>query len=465
MTASDEAYDLVTIGAGPGGSTAALRAAELGMRAACVEASPQPGGVCLHVGCIPSKALLDSSELFSLARKELAEHGIRAEGLAFDLGTLMGRKEQVVERLGETLRRSMERAGVELLRGTGRPVGPNEVEVVSEGSPARKLRAQAILLATGSEPLPVRGLPFDGRRIISSTEALSLGEVPRRLGILGGSYVGLELGSVWARLGAEVTVLEMLPRLASSTDGQVARALARSLSKQGLALRLGVRVTEASVSEGVRVLLETESGREEFACDVLLVAAGRRPLTGGLGLESLGVHLGEDGRVQVDEEYRTSVPSILAVGDLTPGPMLAHKAAAEGRVAVERLAGIATEVNYDAIPSAIYTRPEVASVGLTEEQVRERGVEPRIGTYSFGGNARARSLASAEGFVKVIVHPRSDRILGVHILGPHASELIAECTLALEFGASAEDLARTVHSHPTLGEALQEAARAGTSSS
>ncbi|MBI5441784.1 MAG: dihydrolipoyl dehydrogenase, partial [Deltaproteobacteria bacterium] len=446
--------------AGPGGYVAAIRASQLGKKVAVVE-KKYWGGVCLNVGCIPSKALLDSSELYALARRSFGRHGIGVEGLAVDVPRMLARKDEIVHGLADTLRRALERAGVELLHGAGRLTGPEEVEFApADGAEPRRLRARAILLATGSEPVELPGLPFDGKRVVTSTEALSFSEVPQRLSVLGGGYVGLELGSLWARLGARVTVVEALPRLASATDGQIARALGRSLSKQGLEFRLGTKVAEASATaEGVRAALESEGGREELSCDVLLVAAGRRPLTAGLGLENVGVELDPAGRVRVDEAYRTSVPSILAVGDLVPGPMLAHKASAEGVAAVERLAGREAEVNYDAIPSAIYTAPEVGSVGLTEEAARERGVEPKIGTYPFGGNARARSLEEAEGVVKVIAHPRTDRLLGVHILGPRASELIAECALALEFGASAEDLARTVHGHPTLGEAVREAAK------
>jgi dihydrolipoamide dehydrogenase len=458
-----DTYDLIVIGAGPGGSTAALRAAELGLKVACLEKDERPGGVCLNVGCIPSKALLDSSELFALAGSRFGAHGLRVEGLSCDLGRMMARKEEIVSGLGETLRRSLERAGVELLRGSGRLIGPHRVELAHDGGESRMLEGRAILLATGSEPVELPGLSFDGRRIVSSTDALSFREVPRRLGVLGGGYVGLELGSLWARLGSEVTLIEALPRIASSTDGQVARALARSLGKQGLTFRLGTKVLRASASDdGVSAVLAGGEGTEEFACDVLLVAAGRRPLIGGLGLESIGVETDATGRLPVDERYRTKTPSVLAIGDLIAGPMLAHKASAEGIAAAEGLAGREAEVNYDAIPSAIYTSPEVGSVGLTEEEARERGVEPKIGTVPFGGNARARCLGEAEGLVKVVAHPRTGRVLGVHVLGPRASELIAECTLALESDATVELLARAVHGHPTLGEALQEAARAAS---
>lgn len=464
--ADNERFDLVVVGSGPGGYVAAVRAAQLGLRVACVERDARTGGVCLNVGCIPSKALLDSSEFYALAGERLAEHGVVAKDVRLDLAAMMARKEKVVQGLCDNVRKLLEGSGVVLIRGVAKLVGAQSVEVTRpEDVPGESrpfvLEGRSILLATGSEPVELPSLPFDGTHIVSSTEALSFESVPEHLVIVGGGYIGLELGSVWARLGARVTVVEKLPRIVGTLDGQVVRALERTLTRQGLTFRLRTGVLGAEVvQENVRVALDVEGGgKDELLCDRLLVAVGRRPLTAGLGIEDVGVRLEEKtGRLWVDEHYRTSVPSILAIGDLVSGPMLAHKASAEGVAAVECLAGLPGEVNYDSIPSVVYTAPEVASVGLTEEVVRERGIEVRIGSASFAGNGRARCLGEAEGFVKLIVHARTDRILGVHIIGPRASDLISEAVLALEFSATAEDIARTVHGHPTFAEALHEAA-------
>jgi dihydrolipoamide dehydrogenase len=461
-------FDLVVIGAGPGGYVAAARAAGLGMKVACVEREERLGGVCLRVGCIPSKALLDSSELYAAAGERMAEHGIGVGRVRLDLKAMLARKDRVVADLTGAVQTLLERAGVEIVRGTARLAGPNGVAVESAGGKGRSkagatLEAKAVLLATGSEPVDVPAFPADGKRIVTSTEALAFDAVPQRLGIVGGGYIGLELGSVWARLGSEVTVIEALPRIASTADGQVGRALERSLKKQGLSVRVKTRVVEAkATARGVKAILEGEGGeRETFSCDRLLVAVGRRPLTRGLGLAEAGVQVDEKtGRVKVDAAYRTSVPTVYAVGDLVDGPMLAHKASAEGIAAVEGLAGLPGEVNYDAVPSVIYTHPEAASVGLTEEQVKARGAPYCSGIYPFGGNGRARCLGETEGFVKVLAHKASGRLLGVHVVGPRASDLLAEAVLAVELGAGAEALARTVHAHPTFGEALMEAAGA-----
>ena len=457
-----ERYDIIIVGAGPAGYVAAIRAAQLGMKVACIEKEQRLGGVCLNVGCIPSKALLDSSEYYHLAREHFAEHGIKTGKLKLDLAAMMARKEQVVHELTENVRKLLDGNRVAVIGGVARLAGPDRVEVKDGSGGGQFIEGKAILLATGSEPVALPGLAFDGERIVSSTEALSFREVPQHLGIVGGGYIGLEVGSVWLRLGAQVTVVEMLPQIAPLLDGQVARGLERILTRQGLTFRLRTKVQGAEVSgNGVHVSLESEGRQEALECDRLLVAVGRRPLTRGLGLEELGVKTdARTGQILVDDQYRTSVPTIYAVGDLIPGPMLAHKASAEGMAAVECVAGLPGEVNYDAIPAVIYTWPEVASVGLTEEQVKERGIPYCVGTYPFSGAGRARCMGEQDGFVKVIVQSKTDRLLGVHILGPRASDMIAECVLALEFGASSEDLARTVHGHPTFAEALQEAAMA-----
>lgn len=459
--AESSAYDLVIIGSGPGGYVAAVRAAQLGLKTACVEKWPRLGGVCLNVGCIPSKALLDSSEHFHVARTRLADHGITTGEVGMDVAKMMARKEQVVKELTDNVRKLLENHKVTLVQGTAKLAGRQRVEVAFEAG-SRTLTAPNIILATGSEPLAPAGLAFDGKIILGSTEALRLDAVPQRLGIVGGGYIGLELGSVWMRLGAKVTVIEMLPEIAPTLDGQVRRRLQSILKKQGFTFRLGTRVKGATAANG-RAVVEVESGTatETLEFETLLVSVGRRPLTRELGLEAAGVETDpKTGCVRVDASLRTSASGIYAIGDLVPGPMLAHKASAEGRAAAEIIAGKPGEVNYDAIPAIVYTAPEVASVGLTEEQVKARDIPYATGVYPFAGAGRARCLGETEGFVKVIAHKTTDRILGAHIIGARASEMIAEAVIALEFGASAEDIARTVHGHPTFSEALMEAAAA-----
>ena len=466
--ANQESYDLIIIGTGPGGYVAAVRAAQLGLKVVCVEKDARLGGVCLNVGCIPSKALLDSSEYFHMAKKRFAEHGIQTGRVRLDLAAMMARKEQVVKELTENVRKLLEGNKVRVIHGTARLAGADRVEVTKNSGSSDKgghqvLQAKAIMLATGSIPVAVPELEFDGKRIVSSTEALSFDSVPKHLGIVGGGYIGLELGSVWSRLGAKVTVIEMLPKVATTLDGQVARSLERILVKQGLSIRLKTKVSDAQISgTKVRVnLLDGDDKKSSLNCDRLLVAVGRRPLTEGLGLEEIGVEMDpRTGHVLVDETYQTNVASLYAIGDLIPGPMLAHKASAEGIAAAECIAGLPGEVNYDAIPAVVYTWPEVACVGLTEEQVKVRGIPYCVGSYPFAGTGRARCMGATDGFVKLIAHSETDRILGVHIIGPRAADMIAECVLGVEFGASSEDIARTVHGHPTFSEALQEAAMA-----
>lgn len=464
--AKTEKFDLVIIGGGPGGYVAAVRAAQLDMRVACVEKEPRLGGVCLRVGCIPSKALLDSSEYYHLAKERFAEHGIETGKLTLDLPAMMARKDKVVEDLTDNVRKLLERNKIEIVHGTARLAGSGRVEVrnAEEKDRQQTLEANSIILATGSEPVAVPGLEFDGKNIISSSEALQLQTVPKQLGIVGGGYIGLELGSVWRRLGAEVTVIEMLPQIVAALDGQVGRTLHRILKKQGFDFRLKTKVTGAKASaKKVTVTLEAGGKEETLKFDKLLVAVGRRPLTRGLGLEEIGIETdAKTGIVIVNEKFQTKQPGIYAIGDLIAGPMLAHKASAEGIAAVESIAGLPGEVNYDAIPAIIYTAPEVASVGLTEEQAKQRDIPYRVGTYPFTGAGRARCLGETDGFAKVIAHKKTDRVLGVHVIGARASEMIAECVLAVEFGAAAEDMARTVHGHPTFSEALMEAAMAAS---
>ena len=452
-------YDLIIIGSGPGGYVAAVRAAELGMKVACVEKSPRLGGVCLNVGCIPSKALLDSSEHFEFTQQHFAEHGLKVNEISVDVATMITRKEQVVETLTSQVKVLLEGHKVTIIPGQARLVANDRVEVQYE-SETFTLQARSILLATGSESIAVPGLGFDGERIVSSTEALSFDAVPEHLVIVGGGYIGLELGTVWRRLGSKVTVVEMLPNVAATLDRQVGRTLERLLAKQGLELRVNTKVSKAEVvGNKVKVTLESRGEGSSLECDKLLVAVGRRALTKNLGLEELSINTEpRTGQILVDEQYRTNIPNIYAIGDVVPGPMLAHKASAEGRAAVECIAGLPGEVNYDTIPAIVYTWPEVASVGLTEEQLKDRDTPYKVGNFPFAGVGRARCMGEKDGFVKILTHGKTDRVLGVHIIGPRASDMIAECVIAMEFGASAEDLARTIHGHPTLAEGIQEAA-------
>ncbi len=453
-------FDLVIIGSGPGGYVAAVRAAQLGLKTAVVEKATRLGGVCLNVGCIPSKAMLDSSEYYHLAKERFAEYGIKTGKVSLDLPAMLARKDKVVAELTENVRKLLEGNNIEVIHGTATVKAAGTVEVTSGKKKPITLSAKNILLATGSEPIEVKGLEFDGKHIVSSTEALSFDAVPKSLGIVGGGYIGLELGSVWNRLGSKVTVIEMLPKIATTLDGQVGRALDRILKRQGLTFRLNTKVAKATVTgKKVKAVLESGDKSEEMTFDRLLVSIGRRPLTRGLGIEALKIATDpKTGQILVDETYRTNVDGIYAIGDLVPGPMLAHKASAEGIAAVECIAGHAGEVNYDAIPAVVYTWPEVASVGLTEEQVREKEIPYCMGSFPFSGAGRARCMGETDGFVKLISHGKTDRILGVHIIGPRAADMIAECVLALEFGASSEDISRTIHGHPTFSEALQEAA-------
>ena len=453
-------YDLVVIGAGPGGYVAAIRAAQLGMRVACVEKDQALGGTCLNIGCIPSKALLDSSELYHQARHGLGAHGIKVDGLELDLAAMMARKDRVVRGLTQGVASLFKKNKVVWVQGAARLAGAGRV-VLRAGNGEQTLEAARVLIASGSAPTPLRSLPFDGERIVSSTEALSLARVPERMLVIGAGAVGLELGSVWSRLGAEVTVVEIVDRILPGMDRGMAAQLQRALERQGLAFRLETEARSAArTARGVRVTLASKGGTADVEADVVLVAVGRRPYTEGLGAREVGLTVDERGRLVVNERYETSVAGVFAIGDVIAGPMLAHKASEEGVIAVECMAGQPAHVNYDAIPNIVYTWPELASVGLSEEEAAARGLAVAVGTFPFVANGRARCMNETDGGVKVLADARTDRIVGLHILGPRASDLIAEAALAMEFDASAEDVARSVHAHPTLPEAVKEAALA-----
>jgi dihydrolipoamide dehydrogenase len=467
-------YDLVVIGAGPGGYVAAIRAAQLGKRVACVEkrAGNALGGTCLNVGCIPSKALLDSSELYEVTRHKLAKHGIKVGDVSLDLGEMMKRKDGVVKSLTGGIAMLFKKNKVTPVYGTGKLLGGGKVEVTAADGAKTQLEAEHVLLATGSESTELPFLKFDGKTVVSSTEALTFDAVPKHLIVVGGGYIGLELGSVWRRLGSEVTVIEFLPRILTICDGEVATQVHKLLTKQGFQIHLDTKVTGAKVGNGVlgdtgvTVTAQAKDGKEmKFTGDKVLVAVGRRPYTAGLGLDEASVQYDKKtGKIPVDKQFRTNVPGVSAIGDLIDGPMLAHKASEEGVAFAEILAGHKPHLNYDCIPSAIYIWPEVASVGLTEEQVqatgRAKGDGYKVGKFPFAASGRAKALDDTDGFVKVITDAKTDRLLGVHILGPRASDLIAEAVAVMEYHGSAEDIARMVHGHPSLTESVGEAARA-----
>ena len=453
-----QSFDVIVIGAGPGGYVCALRAAQLGMTVACVESRATLGGSCLNVGCIPSKALLQSSENFAEAGHALKDHGVIVEGIRLDLARMQARKGEVVTANVKGVEFLFNKNKVSWLKGAGRIVAPGRVEVAGA-----EYEARHIVIATGSESVKLPGVAVDQQRIVDSTGALELDAVPGHLVVIGGGYIGLELGSVWKRLGAKVTVVEFLDRIVPGMDGEVGKAFQRVLGKQGLTFRLSTKVTAAAQdNEGVALTLEPAKGgaAETLRADVVLVAIGRRPFTAGLGLEVLGVALDERGRVRTDAHYATNVPGIYAIGDVIAGPMLAHKAEDEGVALAEILAGQAGHVNYGVIPGVIYTWPEVASIGETEEALKERGVAYNVGKFPFTANGRARAMGMTEGFVKILADKATDRVLGAHIIGPDAGTLIAELATAMEFGASAEDVARICHAHPSLSEAVKEAALA-----
>jgi dihydrolipoamide dehydrogenase len=456
-----DSYDLVIIGSGPGGYVCAIRAGQLGLKTALVEKRSTLGGTCLNVGCIPSKALLESSELFAAANHRFADHGIALSGVSLELGQMMARKSQIVQELVDGVAALMKKNKVSVINGRGRVTAAGRVTVTGETG-EQHFEAKSICLAMGSEPVELPFLPFDGERVVSSTEALSFTAVPETLIVVGAGAVGLELGSVWSRLGAKVTVVEMLPTIAPFADKQMSGSLQRALEAQGLEFRLSTKVTAARVTKkGVTVTVANDKGESaDLTCDRVLVAVGRRPNSPGSGLDTVGVELEQGGRVKIDDHFRTNVEGIYAIGDLVRGPMLAHKAEEEGIALAELLAGKPGHVNYDAIPNVIYTEPELAMVGRTEAELKDAGIAFNTGRFMFRANGRAKCLGLLDGMVKILADKETDQILGVHMVGPRVSELIAEAVVAVEFKASAEDIALTSHAHPTLSEVVREAALA-----
>ena len=455
-------YDLIVIGSGPGGYVAAIRAAQLGLKTACVEMRATLGGTCLNVGCIPSKALLVSSEKFSEANHGLAAHGVKVGNVTLDLPAMMAHKDKVVKDNTAGIEFLFRKNKIDWIKGKGKIVKAGEVSVEGEKG-TQTYATKNILIATGSESMPLPGVTVDEKRIVTSTGALTLASVPSSMVVIGGGVIGLELGSVWQRLGTKVTVVEFLDRIMPGMDGEISKATQKILSKQGMEFKLGTKVTSAkNDGSSVSLTLEPAAGgtAESMKADVVLLAIGRRPYTEGLGLEQAGVKLDERKRIAVGHNFETNVKGIFAIGDVIAGPMLAHKAEDEGVVCAEMMAGQSGHINYDAIPGVVYTWPEVAAVGKTEEELIKAGVKYKVGKFPFSANGRARAMNETEGFVKILADAATDKVLGCHIIGADAGTLIAEIVLAIEFGASSEDVARTCHAHPTLNESVKEAALA-----
>ena len=454
-----DSFDVIVIGGGPGGYNTAIRAGQLGLTAACIDKRGSFGGTCLNIGCIPSKALLHASERFHGAQHDFAALGIKAT-VELDLPAMMAKKDKVVGELTKGVEFLFKKNKVEGIVGDAKITAPGQVEVKTRDG-TRTLTAKNIVIATGSDVAKLPGITIDEKQIVSSTGAIALKEVPRRLLVVGAGVIGLELGSVWRRLGSEVTVVEFLDRITPGIDGEIGKAFQRILSKQGFTFQLSTKVVGVEKGKtGLKVTVEPAAGGDKsvIETDIMLVAIGRVPYTAGLGLETVGVALDKRGRVVTDNHYKTNVAGIWAIGDCREGPMLAHKAEDEAVAVAEIIAGKAGHVNYDAIPSVVYTHPEVATVGKTEEELKAAGVAYKIGKFPFTANARAKTIAATDGLVKIIADAATDKVLGCHIVGPEAGNLIAEVVLAMEFGAASEDIARTCHSHPTLTEAVRQAA-------
>lgn len=451
------------VGGGPGGYVAAIKAAQLGMKVACIESRGTLGGTCLNVGCIPSKALLNSSHMYKHAKEDFKTHGITMDNLKMDVAGMMKQKDQAVKGLTGGIEGLFKKWKVTYVKGFGKLGGPNTVNVDLNAGGSESISAKNIILAVGSEvtPLPTAVVDNDAQKIVDSTGALKLSKVPDNLVVIGGGVIGLEMGSVWARLGSKVTVVEFLDSITPTLDKEISKSFQKILTKQGFSFKLSTKVTNTVVRPDgkVELTLEPAKGGEvsKFEADVVLVSTGRRPFTKNIGLEQLGIATDRIGRIQVNDHFQTSVPSIYAIGDAIDGPMLAHKSEEEGIACVENLAGFHGHVNYDVIPGVVYTHPEVANVGLTEEQLKERGIAYNKGVFPFMANSRARTVNDAEGMVKILADKVTDKILGIHIIGPNAGEMIAEGVLAMEYGASSEDVARTCHAHPTMSEAFKEA--------
>ena len=466
-------YDVIVIGAGPGGYVAAIRCAQLGLSTACVESwskksgKPALGGTCLNVGCIPSKALLESSHHFSHLKNDAVDHGINVSGASMNVIKMIARKDKIVQMLTQGIAGLFRKNNIELLHGRGRitsrdETGQYHVEVLPasvEGGEILTASAKHIIIATGSVPSNIPPAKVDNNRIVDSTGALAFTETPRKLCVIGAGVIGLELGSVWSRLGSEVIILEALESFLEPVDNQLSDEAYKILTKQGLDIRLGAKVTgTGSNNQEVTVIYEDAKGKKQISVDKLIVAVGRSPNTEGLDAEACGLELDEKGFIEVDEQCQTRLPNVYAIGDVVRGSMLAHKASEEGVAVAERIVGQPGHMNYQIIPWVIYTWPEIAWVGLTEEELQNTGIDYKVGTYPFAANSRARAMGDSAGLVKILADSRSDRILGIHILGPNASELISEAVLAMEFDASSEDIARTIHAHPSLSEAIHEAA-------
>ncbi len=455
MTENSE-FDLTVIGSGPGGYVASIRAAQLGLKVACVDKAPSLGGTCLRVGCIPSKVLLESSAHFVFANKQLAQHGVMVDAPRLDLGRMMKRKQQTVNMLGKGVETLFKKNKITSIKGQACITAPGQVRVLAEDGSDSTIQSKNILIATGSQSAALPQVPFDGERIVSSQEALSFESVPEHLVVIGGGYIGLELGSVWSRLGAKVTVLEMLPQIFPGMDGEAAQEAQRILNRQGLVFQFGKKVLSAGrQGDGCRIELD---GGEVIECSHVLVAVGRKPFTGSLGLEELGVQADERGCIQVNERFETNVPGVYALGDVIPGPMLAHKAEEEAVAFAEQLCGNEANVDYDLIPAVVYTHPELAMIGATEEALQSKGIAYRKGMFHFRANGRARATGDVDGWVKMLADEETDRVLGVHILGENAGELIHEAAVAMHHQSTSQDLARICHAHPTFSEAVKEAA-------
>lgn len=460
---ADTQFDLIVIGSGPGGYVGAIRAAQLGLKTAIIEKDKTYGGTCLNVGCIPSKALLESSEHFQAAQHDLAAHGVKVSNVGLDLPTMMSRKDKIVKTNTEGIAFLFKKNKITPFAGFGKIVAPGKVEVKAADGNTQVLTCKNIMIATGSVPVELPFLKFDEKRIVSNTGALTLSQVPKTMIVVGGGVIGLELGSVWQRLGAKVTVIEYANRLGGPMDQDCMNVLKKNLEKEGMSFLLSTKVTASkTLNDGVEITYEalTDGKTASMKADVVLVATGRKAFTTGLGCEELGIQKDPQGRITVDSHYQSSVPGIYAIGDAIAGPMLAHKAEEEGVALAEMLAGHAGHVNYNTVPGVIYTHPEISSVGITEEQAKEKGLEINVGKFPFMANGRARAKGFTEGFVKIIADKKTDRILGAHMVGPDVSELIHEVVVCMEFGGSSEDLARSFHAHPTLSETVREAALA-----